>query len=143
MKLVQEIYKDNIEFLKNIVHLAYETLDEYNSLWFNLIRPSNSLNPSSGRKYEEEKVDAIQKKALRFLSELHDLSRGDMSIRFDMYEIGRKLGYDSSETEYIVENLSRSELIRREKTSGKVTITPYGIMVMEGEINVGYAPVHS
>ncbi len=120
MRLVQEIYKDHVSFLKNTMRLAYKTIGEYNLLLFNLIKPARLLRPALGSKYAEEKIDGIQSKASNYLSKLYSLSKGDQSRQFDIYEIGKKLGYEASETESIVENLSRSELIRNEKASSKV-----------------------
>ena len=59
-----------------------------------------------------------------------------------MYEIGERLGFDEFETELIVENLASAELISHQSNSDKVAITPYGIMTINGEIRIGYAPVH-
>jgi hypothetical protein len=78
---------------------------------------------------------------MKFLSKLYSLCKDEQSKQFNMYEIGKKLGYDATETEYIAETLSRTELIRYEKSSNKVTITTYGIMMTKGEITVGYAPI--
>ncbi len=115
-------------------------MDEYCHLWFNLLKP---INFSQHGKYkEEEEVEGIQKKTLSFLYELHDLCKGEQTKQFDMYKIGKGLGYDASETEHIVENLPRSELIRHDKASDKVVISPYGIMLINGEVAVGYAPIH-
>ncbi len=86
-------------------------------------------------------VERIQENALKFLSKLYSLCKDQQSKQFNMYEIGKKLGYDATETEYITETLSRTELIRYEKSSNKVTITTYGIMMTKGEITVGYAPI--
>ncbi len=143
MSLVLEVYRDNIEFLKTAVHLTYETLSEFYRLWSHLLRPTDLARPLWGSyEYEEEKVDGIQKKAVNFLSKLYDLSDGDQSKQFSMYEIGEELEYDEFETELIVETLSRAELIKHEKSSNEVRITPYGIMTVKGEITVGYAPIH-
>jgi hypothetical protein len=140
---MQNIYKNNIDFLRSITHLFYETLGEYQYLWFNLIRPVNPAESPLERSYDEgESVEGIQKKGHLFLSELYGLCRGDQSRGFNMYEIGESLGLDEFETEDIVENLSRAELIRHDKSSDKVSMTPYGIMIIKGEITVGYAPVH-
>ncbi len=139
MKPVQYIYKDNIKFLQSITGLAYKALDEYCHLWFNLLKPINFTQHGN---YEEEEVEGIQKKTLSFLSMLHDLCKSTQTKQFDMYKIGKGLGYDVSETEHIVENLSRSELIRHDKSSDKVAISPYGIMLINGEVAVGYAPIH-
>lgn len=86
-------------------------------------------------------VEGIQGKALNFLSKLYSLCKDEQYKQFNIYEIGKKLGYNTAETEYIVETLSRPELIRYEKSSNKVTITTYGIMMTKGEITVGYAPI--
>jgi hypothetical protein len=142
MNPVLEVYRDNMNFLKGIVHLAYETQREFYRLWSDLLKPANIVRPVSEREDEEEKVEGIQKKALDFLSELYDLCKDDQSKQFNMYEVGKELGYDAPETEFIIETLSRAELIRHEKSSDKVTITPYGIMTMKGEVVVGYAPIH-
>ena len=83
----------------------------------------------------------IQEQAFSFLSKLYSLSKDGQSKQFNMYEIGKKLGYNATETEYIVETLSRTELLKYEKSFNKVTINPYGIMMAKGEIKVGYAPI--
>jgi hypothetical protein len=145
MKRVLEMYKDNMEFLKAVTHLTYETRREFYRLWSNLLRSSNLTGPTLEKRYvykEEEEIDGIQKKSLDFLSRLYDSCKGDQSRQFDMYEIGKELEYDEFETELIVETLSRVELIRHEKSSDEVRITPYGIMTVKGEITVGYAPIH-
>ena len=134
------IYKDNFIYLKRVTHLIYETLGEYQHLWFNLIKP---VNPPLEREYEDdEELAGIQVKGHLFLSELYRLCKEDQSKEFNMYEIGKRLGFDQFETELIVENLNRAELISHESHSGKVAITPYGIMIINGEIRIGYAPVH-
>jgi len=137
---MKSIYKDNFVYLKNLTHLIYETLGEYQHLWFNLIKP---VNPPLEREYEDdEELAGIQVKGHLFLSELYRLCKEDQSKEFNMYEIGKRLGFDQFETELIVENLNRAELISHESHSGKVAITPYGIMIINGEIRIGYAPVH-
>src|SRR5581483_5439088 len=141
MNLVLEVYKDNIEFLKTTVHLTYETLSEFYRLWSQLLKPADPAYPLEER-HEEERIEGIQKKALGFLSKLYDLSKDDQSKQFSMHDIGKELEYDEFETEIIVETLARAELIRHEKSSDKITITPYGIMTVKGEISVGYAPIH-
>jgi len=135
------IYKDNFVYLKNLTQLIYETLGEYQHLWFNLITP---VIPPTEREYEDddEELPGIQKKGHLFLSELYRLCKEDQSKEFNMYEIGERLGFDEFETELIVENLANSELISRQKSSDEVSITPYGIMTIRGEIRIGYAPVH-
>jgi len=137
---MKSIYKDNFVYLKNLTHLIYETLGEYQHLWFNLIKPAN---PPLEREYEEdEELAGIQVKGHLFLSELYRLCKEDQSKEFNMYEIGKRLGFDQFETELIVENLNRAELISHQNNSDKVSITPYGIMTIRGEIRIGYAPVH-
>jgi len=135
------IYKDNFVYLKNLTQLIYETLGEYQHLWFNLITP---VIPPTEREYEDddEELPGIQKKGHLFLSELYRLCKEDQSKEFNMYEIGERLGFDEFETELIVENLANSELISHQKSSDEVSITPYGIMTIKGEIRIGYAPVH-
>lgn len=142
MNITQEIYKENIEFLRRVIHLTYETIDECNHLLFNFLKPVGIPKHDWTQKFDEEKIESIQRNAFRFLSLLYDLYGGERSSQFDMYEVGKRLGYDTSETEYIVETLARSELISHEKDSRNVSITSYGIMTVNGDINVGYAPVH-
>jgi hypothetical protein len=137
---MKSIYKDNFVYLKNITQLFYETLGEYQHLWFSLIKP---LNPRLERPYEGgDEIEGIQKKGHIFLSELYGLSNEDISKEADMYEIGQRLGFDEFETELIVENLSDAELIKHDKDTYKIAITPYGIMIIKGEIPIGYAPIH-
>ena len=142
MNITQEMYKENIEFLRRVIHLTYETIDECNHLLFNFLKPVAIPRQDVTKKFDEEKIESIQRNGFRFLSLLYDLSGGEESVRFDMHEVGKRLGYDTLETEYIVETLDRSELISREKDSHNVSISPYGIMTVKGDINVGYAPVH-
>ena len=142
MNITQEIYKDNIEFLRRVIHLTYKTIDGCNHLLFNFLKPVGIPRRDVTKKLDEEKIESIQRNGFRFLSLLYDLSDGERSSQFDMYEVGKRLGYDTSETDYIVETLTRSELISREKDSHNVSISPYGIMTVNGDINVGYAPVH-
>lgn len=142
MKLVQELYEDNINFVNHMIRLAYTTLDEYSRLLLNMIKPVSPPQPALGTKGREVEIEGIQTKSSNYLSILYGLSEGDQSKAFDMYEIGKMLGHETSEVDYIVENLCRSELISREKASGNISITPYGIMTINGDINVGYAPIH-
>ncbi|MBI2487695.1 MAG: hypothetical protein HYW01_12275 [Deltaproteobacteria bacterium] len=142
MRLAQELYEDNINFFNNMIQLAYSTVNEYSKLMLNMIKPARPLHLALGGKHEEEEIERIQSKASNYLSILYSLSKGDRSSLFDMYEIGKRLEYEASEVDFIVENLSRSELISCEKASGKISITPYGVMIMKGEITVGYAPIH-
>ncbi|HWP92090.1 MAG TPA: hypothetical protein VNN20_07835 [Thermodesulfobacteriota bacterium] len=142
MNITQEIYKDNIEFLRRVIQLTYEIIDECNHLLFNFLKPVAIPRQDVTKKFDEEKMESIQRNGFRFLSLLYDLSGGEESVRFDMHEIGKRLGYDVLETEYIVETLARSELIRRERNSPNISISSYGIMTINGDINVGYAPVH-
>jgi hypothetical protein len=136
---MKNIYKNNFVYLKKVTHLAYEVLSEYQHLWFNLIKPVNS---PSEIEYDDEELSGIQIKGDLFLSELHRLCKEDQFEKFNMHEIGKRLGFDEFETELVVENLSDSELIKHESQTDNVTITPYGIMTMKGEIPIGYAPIH-
>ena len=142
MNITREIYKDNIEFLRRVIHLAYKTIDGCNHLLFDFLKPVAIPRQDAAKKFDEEKIESIQRNGFRFLSLLYDLSGDERSSQFDMHEVGKRLGYDALETEYIVETLARSELISREKDSHNVSISPYGIMTVKGDINVGYAPVH-
>jgi hypothetical protein len=142
MNITQEIYKENIEFLRRVIHLTYKTIDECNDLFFNFLKPLAIPRQDVTKKFDEEKIESIQRNAFRFLSLLYDLCGGERFSQFDMYEVGKRLSYDTSETEYIVETLARSELISHEKDSRNVSISSYGIMTLNGDINVGYAPVH-
>jgi hypothetical protein len=74
-----------------------------------------------------EGVERIQEKAFKFLSELCPC-KGEEPKEFDMYVIGKNLRCNATETEYIIETLSRAELIRYERDSCKVAITTYGIL---------------
>lgn len=142
MSLVQELYEDNIKFFNNMIRLAYTTFDEYSKLLSNMLKPVGSRHPALGTKGGEVEIEGIQTKSSNYLSILYGLSEGDQSKAFDIYKIGKILGYETSEVDYIVETLSRSELISREKAAGNISITPYGIMVINGDIRVGYAPIH-
>ncbi len=72
-------------------------------------------------------VARIQEKAFKFLSKLCPC-KGEEPKEFDMYVIGKNLRCNATETEYIIETLSRAELIRYDRDSCKVAITTYGIL---------------
>ncbi len=99
--------------------------------------PSQAVEKS----YEDERVNEIQEKALKFLSKLYSPCKDGEPKEFDMYVTGKNLGNNATETEYIVNTLSRAELIKHDKTSDRISITNYGIMIMKGAITVGYAPI--
>jgi hypothetical protein len=142
MNLVQELYEDNVTFLNDMIRLAYATLDGYGRLFVNFMRPINPEHLTPQNRGGEVEIDRIQEKGSKYLSILYGLSEGSQSRSFDMYEIGKILGYEPREVDFIVVSLCRSELISRDKVSGKISITPYGIMTINGDINVGYAPIH-
>lgn len=100
-----------------------------------------STNHLFKKNYENEGVERIQEKAFEFLSNLYSLCKDEQPKQFDMYVVGKMLGYNATETECIVETLSRAELIRAEKSSCRVAIATYGIMVTKGEITARYAPL--
>jgi len=142
MNKIQDIYNDNLKFMRLVLNSTYDVIGKGQSLWISLLKPEITtpavINTDSG----DQEIEGIQTKGDRFLSELYDLSKADLSKGFDMYEIGERIGLDEGDTEIIVDNLSRAEMIRRDKSSDKVLITPYGIMIDNGDITVGYAPVH-
>jgi hypothetical protein len=100
-----------------------------------------SVNQVFEKNDGNERVERIQEKAFKFLSKLYSLCKDEQSKEFDMYVVGKRLGYNATETECIVETLSRAELIKAVKFSCKVSIATYGIMVTKGEITARYAPL--
>lgn len=148
MNKIQDIYSDNLRFMRLVLNYTYDAIDKGQDLWINLLNPpqpsTNIVRRDSRdiRDHREEQIERIQSKGDRFLSELYALSKADENQKLNMYEIGESVGFDEFETEVIVDNLSRAELIKRDKSSEDVSITPYGIMINNGDIVVGYAPVH-
>ncbi len=142
MNKIQDIYDDNLRFMRLVLNSTYDVMGRSQALLIDLLKPTKPSTRIVRRDYDEEPIEDIQSKGDRFLSELYALSKADLSQGFNMYEIGEAIGFDEFETEEIVNNLSRAELVRRDKPSEDVFITPYGIMINNGDIFVGYAPVH-
>jgi hypothetical protein len=143
MNKIQDIYNDNLKFMRLVLNSTYDVIGKGQDLWIDLLRPTKSSTKVVRRDNQGgETVEGIQSKGDRFLSELNVSSKADQSKGFDMYEIGERIGFEEFETEEIVNNLSRAELIKRDKSSDNVFITPYGIMINNRDIIVGYAPVH-
>jgi hypothetical protein len=139
---IQDIYNDNLRFMGLVLNSTYDVIGKGQDLWIDLLRPTKSSTKVVRRDNQGETVEGIQSKGDRFLSQLNVLSKAAQSRGFDMYEIGERIGFEEFETEEIVNNLSRAELINRDKSSDNVFITPYGIMINNRDIIVGYAPVH-
>lgn len=135
---IYDIYNDNFNYMKLFIDTTYDAIDIYQNLCLNLINP----HEHSSKWNKEGQIEGIQIKGDRFLSELYSLSKGDQSKEFNMYLIGENLGFDKLDTEDIANNLSRAELVAHNRSTNGVSITPYGTMIKNGEITVGYAPVH-
>lgn len=86
-----------------------------------------SVNQVFAKKDENDGLERIQEKAFKFLCKLRPCKDEDTK-EFDMYVIGKNLRCNVTETEYIIEILSRAELIRFESDTCKVAITTYGIL---------------
>jgi len=135
---INDIYNDNFNYLKLFINTTYDAIDNYQNLWLNLINPDESSSESK----REDQIEGIQINGDRFLSELYHLSKGDQSKAFDLFLLGENLGFNRLDTEKIVSNLTRAELIRQNRATNAVSLTPYGLMTKKGQITVGYAPVH-
>lgn len=85
------------------------------------------VNQVFEQNHGNEGVERIQEKAFKFLSKLCPC-KGEEPKEFDMYVIGNNLRCNATETEHIIETLSRAELIRYERDCCKVAITTYGIL---------------
>jgi len=142
MNKIQDIYKDNLKFMRLVLNSTYDVIGKGQDLWINLLKPIKRSTKVARRDIKQEQIEGIQSKGDRFLSELYALSQANQNQGFNMYEIGEAIGFDEFETEEIVNNLSRAEMIKRDKSSDNVFITPYGIMINNRDIIVGYAPVH-
>ena len=142
MNKIQDIYKDNLKFMRLVLNSTYDVIGKGQDLWINLLKPIKRSTKVARRDIKQEQIEGIQSKGDRFLSELYALSQANQNQGFNMYEIGEAIGFDEFETEEIVNNLSRAEMIKRDKSSEDVFITPYGIMINNRDIIVGYAPVH-
>jgi hypothetical protein len=142
MNKIQDIYKDNLKFMRLVLNSTYDVIGKGQGLWINLLKPIKPSTKVVRRDIKQEQIEGIQSKGDRFLSELYALSQANQNQGFNMYEIGEGIGFDEFETEEIVNNLSRAEMIKRDKSSEDVFITPYGIMINNRDIIVGYAPVH-
>ena len=84
--------------------------------------------------------DQIEQKRLNFLSKLFALCGDDTSKGCDMYDMGRRYGYDTAEIKQVVEELSGLDLIKVEKGSDKICITPKGIDVIKRKIEDSAPP---
>lgn len=142
MNKIQDIYNDNLKFMRLVLNSTYDAIEKSQVLWIKLINTSRPSTKIPAREHKDEHIEDIQTKGDRFLSELNTLSAADQNREFNMYEIGEGIGFDEFETEEVVNNLSRAELIKRDKSSEDVFITPYGVMINNRDISVGYAPVH-
>ncbi len=142
MNKIQDIYNDNLRFMRFVLNSTYDVMGKSQDLLMNLLKPAKPSKRIVRPGYNEEPIDDIQSKGDQFLSELRALSKAHQNRGFNMYEIGNSMGFDEFETEEIVNNLSRAELIQRDKSSDDVFITPYGVMINDRDIIVGYAPVH-
>jgi hypothetical protein len=85
------------------------------------------VNQVFAKNDENDGLERIQEKAFKFLCKLCPCKDGEPK-EFDMYVIGKNLRCNETETEYIIETLSRAELIRYERDSCKVAITTHGIL---------------
>jgi hypothetical protein len=139
---IQDIYSDNLEFMRVVLNSTYDAIEKGQALWIDLLNPPKHSTKIVRRYGTEEQIEGIQSKGDRFLSELCALSKADQRRWFNMYEIGESIGLDEFETEGIVNNLCRAEMIKRDKSSEGVSITPYGIMINNREIIVGYGPIY-
>ena len=142
MNKIQDIYDENLKFMRSVLNSTYEVMGKGQVLLINLLKPAERSARIVRRDNGEEPIEGIQSKGDRFLSKLYALSKADQNHGFNMYEIGEGIGFDEFETEEIVNNLSRAELVKRDKSSEDVFLTPYGIMINNRDIIVGYAPVH-
>lgn len=143
MENLKDIFKDNLSHARLMTNTYYRFLGKYQDFCLKLLKPIKPPKGIKEKKINEEPLDGIQVKGDQFLNELSRVSNLDGSKGFNRYEIGAGIGLNKEETDYIVENLSRAELIEEDKASDEIYITPYGIMTKKGEITVGYAPVHS
>jgi hypothetical protein len=142
MNKIQDIYDDNLKFMKSVLNSTYDVVGKGQVMLINLLKPAKRSTRIVRKDYNDEPIEDIQSKGDRFLSELYALSKADQNKGFNMYEIGERIGFAEFETEEIVNNLSRAELVKRNKPSEDVFLTPYGIMINNRDIIVGYAPVH-
>ena len=77
------------------------------------------------------KIEEMKKKRFQFLYRLYELSEGDESKWFNMFQIGEKLGFDSDLTEKIAQYLKGEGLIEFQGISGIIGITHRGIREVE------------
>lgn len=72
----------------------------------------------------------IEESNLKFLFELYNRCKDDESKECNIYEIGRKLEYNESETKHVVEELHKTDLVKYKKDSDKVSITLMGTKIV-------------
>ena len=72
----------------------------------------------------------IEENSLKFLFELYSRCKDNQSKECNIYEVGRKLKYNENETEHAVEELYKADLVKHEKGSDKVSITPKGTKIV-------------
>lgn len=77
----------------------------------------------------------------RKFSKLYEEATVGDSDAFDIYELGRKIGFDDSEIESIHWHLQRGGFIERERSSGLIRFSKYAHMIENGQIREAYAPL--
>jgi len=74
-------------------------------------------------------IEEIKKKRFQFLHKLYELTEGDESIGYDMYEIGKKLDFDEELTDKITQYLVGELLIRED--IGIISMLHLGVREVE------------
>lgn len=76
-------------------------------------------------------IQDIKMKRYQFLHKLYDLSSGDIFKTFNMYEIGKELGFDRNLIQNIVSYLKNEGLIEIRAIGGIISITHLGLQEIE------------
>ncbi|MDP2301651.1 MAG: hypothetical protein Q8N03_04405 [Ignavibacteria bacterium] len=78
-----------------------------------------------------EQIIELKRKRFMFLETLYNKSGGDEHNFFNMFEIGKELGFDYQETKNIVHYLDGEGLTKFFAIGGEIVITHYGIVEIE------------
>lgn len=86
-------------------------------------------------------IEEMKKKRFQFLHKLYEMAEGTQRASFNMYEIGKKVGFDEELTKNIAEYLMAEGLIEsRAIGGGRVAITHQGTCEVEDALSYPDTP---
>jgi len=78
-----------------------------------------------------DEITELKKKRFMFLKTVYTESGGDELTSFNMFDIGKHLGFETSETKNIAHYLNGEGLIKFFAMGGEIVITHFGIVEVE------------